>query len=74
MSKTYSKGTKKSSPRTARNSDETRVVEAADVLSGRVTVELPVSMAEVIDGVSSEIERLAGEAGLLIMRGCPIAS
>ena len=68
MSKTYSKRTKKSSPRTARNSDETRVVEAADVLSGRVTVELPVSMAEVIDGVSSEIERLAGEAGLLIMQ------
>ncbi|MDK1104409.1 MAG: transposase, partial [Actinomycetota bacterium] len=62
MSKTYSKRGKKSSRRTA------RVVETADVLSGRVTVELPVSMAEVIGGVSAEIERLAGEAGLLIMQ------
>lgn len=44
------------------------VVDKADVLSGRVTVELPVSLAEVIDGVSDEIERLAGEAGLLIMK------
>jgi len=62
MSRTYSKRTKKSSRDTA------RVVETADVLSGRVTVELPVSMAEIIGGVSSEIERLAGEAGLLIMQ------
>ena len=62
MSKTYSNRTKKSSRGTA------RVVESADVLSGRVTVELPVSIAEVIGGVSSEIERLAGEAGLLIMQ------
>ena len=62
MSKVYTKRTRKTSPRTA------RVVEKSDVLSGRVTVELPVSMAEVIDGVSAEIERLAGEAGLLIMQ------
>ena len=62
MSRTYSKRTKRSSRDTA------RVVETADILSGRVTVELPVSMAEVIGGVSSEIERLAGEAGLLIMQ------
>lgn len=62
MSRAYSKRTRKSSRRTA------RVVEKTDVLSGRVAVELPVSMAEVIGGVSAEIERLAGEAGLLIMQ------
>ena len=62
MSKVYPKQTRKSSRRKA------RVVEKADVLSGHVTVELPVSMAEVIGGVSAEIERLAGEAGLLIMQ------
>ena len=62
MSKTYSNRTKKS------RRDTARVVETADVLSGRVTVELPVSMAEIIGGVSAEIERLAGEAGLLIMQ------
>jgi len=62
MSRVYSKRTRKSSRRTA------QVVEKTDVLTGRVTVELPVSMAEVIGGVSAEIERLAGEAGLLIMQ------
>ena len=62
MSRAYSKRTRKSSRPTA------RVVEKTDVLSGRVAVELPVSMAEVIGGVSAEIERLAGEAGLLIMQ------
>ena len=45
-----------------------RMVERAEVLAGRVAVELPVTLAEVIEGVSEEIERLAGEAGLLIMR------
>ena len=44
------------------------MVETADVLSDRVTVELPVSMAEVIGDMRSEIERLASEAGLLIMQ------
>ncbi len=44
------------------------VVDRADVLAGRVKVELPVSLAEVIDGVSDQIERLTGEAGLLIMK------
>ena len=62
MSEVYAKQTRKSSRRTA------RVVAESYVLSGRVTVELPVSMAEVIGGVSAEIERLAGEAGLLIMQ------
>jgi transposase-like protein len=44
------------------------VVDKVDVLAGRVSVELPVSLAEVIEGVSEEIERLTGEAGLLIMK------
>ncbi len=33
-----------------------------------VTVELPVALGEIIEGVSDDIERLAGAAGLLIMR------
>jgi len=37
-------------------------------LNQSVTVELPVSLADVIHGVSDEIERLAGEAGLRIMQ------
>ncbi len=45
-----------------------QIVERDGALADRVVVELPVSLAEVIDGVSDEIERLAGAAGLLIMR------
>ena len=45
-----------------------RIVERDEALTRRVAVELPVSLAAVIDGVSEEIERLAGAAGLLIMR------
>ena len=44
------------------------MVEKAEALRGRVSVELPVSLAEVIGGVGSEIERLTGQAGLLIMK------
>jgi transposase-like protein len=44
------------------------VVNKSQVLDGRVSVELPVGVAEVIGGVSEEIERLTGEAGLLIMK------
>ncbi|MFH0980847.1 MAG: IS256 family transposase, partial [Planctomycetota bacterium] len=36
--------------------------------AGRVEVALPVSLAEVIEGLSEEVERLTGEAGLLIMK------
>ena len=46
---------------------EPRIVDQAAVREGRVVVELPVNLAEVIDGVTEEIERLAGQAGLLIM-------
>ena len=45
-----------------------QIVERDGALADRVAVELPVSLAEVINGVSDEIERLAGAAGLLIMR------
>ena len=45
-----------------------QVVDKSEALRGRVSVELPVSLAEVIDGVGSEIERLTGQAGLLIMK------
>lgn len=44
------------------------VVEKSLALGARVSVELPVSVAEVIEGVGGEIERLTGEAGLLIMK------
>ena len=42
------------------------MAEKEDVLAGRVHVALPVSRAEVIEGISDEVEGLAGEAGLLI--------
>lgn len=45
-----------------------QVVDKSQARSGRVNVELPVSMAEVIEGVSEEVERLTGQAGLLIMK------
>lgn len=44
-----------------------RVVDKSQVLDGRVRIELPLSVAEIIEGVSHEAEQLAGEAGLLIM-------
>ena len=45
-----------------------QIVEKSRTLGARVHVELPVSVAEVIGGVSEEIERLTGQAGLLIMK------
>ena len=48
--------------------DEALSHDVSTALSRSVTVELPVSLADVIDGVSDEIERLAGEAGLRIMQ------
>ncbi len=62
MARAYRKKTSKAS-RSNRS-----IVDQAEVLAGRVQVELPVSVAEIIDGVSDEIERLSGEAGLLIMQ------
>lgn len=44
------------------------VIDKAVVLGGRVNIKVPVSLAEVIDGVSEEVERLTGEPGLLIMK------
>ena len=54
--------------RKASGGRQPRIVGRDEALTDRVAVELPVSLAEVIDGVSEEIERLAGAAGLLIMR------
>ena len=45
-----------------------QAVDKSQVLGGRVSIELPVSVAEIIEGVSQEAEQLAGEAGLLIMK------
>jgi len=45
-----------------------QIVEKPSALGARVSVELPVPVAEVIDGLSEDIERLTGEAGLLIMK------
>lgn len=73
MKKRYRKGRRAAScrkPKRVRRSQrsvEPRIVHQAEVHEGRVVVELPVSLAEVIDGVTEEIERLAGQAGLLIM-------
>jgi len=43
-------------------------VDKDEALAGRVAIELPVAAADAIRGVSDEIERLAGEAGLRIMQ------
>lgn len=61
MRRTYRKSRKESRGR------RVHIVDRTEALSGRVTVELPVSLAEVVAGVSDEIERLAGKAGLLLM-------
>jgi transposase-like protein len=45
-----------------------RVLDKSQVLAGRVGIEVPLSVAEIIEGVGQEVEQLAGEAGLLIMR------
>lgn len=61
MARQYRKVAKKAS----RNGCE--IVDRLEALQGGVQVELPVSLAEIIAGVSDDIERLSGEAGLLIM-------
>ena len=66
MRRTSRKTRGKSSPGAARR--ELRIVRSEEVLQGRVAVELPVSPAEVIEGVGEEIERPVGAAGMLIMR------
>ena len=66
MRRTYRKTRRESRAGAAGRSP--RIVRSEEVLQGRVAVELPVSLAEVIEGVGEEIERLAGAAGMLIMR------
>ncbi len=51
-----------------RQTSLSQVVDKSQALDGRVSIELPVSVAEIIEGVSQEAEQLAGEAGLLIMQ------
>jgi hypothetical protein len=63
MARAYRKRSKKASPKKSCD-----FVDVADVLADRVHVEFPVSLAEIIAGVSDDIERLSGEAGLLIMQ------
>lgn len=48
--------------------DEVQVVERPDWAAGNVTVELPVRLAAAVEGVTAEIEQLAGQAGVLIMQ------
>jgi putative transposase len=45
-----------------------QVVDKSQVLAGRVSVALPASVAQIMEGVSQEAEQLAGQAGLLIMK------
>jgi putative transposase len=45
-----------------------QIVGRQAAAAGNVTVELPVALADVIEGVSAEVEQLAGQAGLLIMQ------
>jgi transposase-like protein len=45
-----------------------QVVDKSQVLDGRVSIELPASVANIMESVSQEAEQLAGEAGLLIMK------
>ena len=62
MARRYRKPSKKASPRRA------GLVDQAGVLADRVHVELPVSLAEIIAGVSEDMARLSGETGLLIIQ------
>lgn len=56
------------SRRMGRGAEVQRVERAELSGCGNVAVELPVSLATVVEGVSAEIEQLAGQAGLLIMQ------
>jgi len=52
-----------------RRAEQVQIVTQETVgVAGHVAVELPVGLADVIHGVSAEIEQLAGQAGLLIMQ------
>lgn len=65
MSKAYCKFPKSAS-RSGRGSS--RIVTREDIQADRVSVEVPVSLSEVIDGIGQSVEELAGEAGLRIMQ------
>jgi len=70
MKRAYRRG---SAPASRHAADEVRIVErpalaTGNVAVGNVSVELPVSLAAAVEGVTAEIEQLAGQAGMLIMR------
>jgi len=52
---------------TLSHTDSATIAEPDDLLEGRIQVELPVRIADVISGVSADIEELTGQAGLAIM-------
>lgn len=62
MKGAYRKGAR----RTSRS--QAVIVERADLSPGNVSVELPVSLAAAVEGVTAEVEQLAGQAGVLIMQ------
>ena len=55
-------------PAPASSRPEVQWVERPELADGRVAIELPVSVAAAIQGVTAEIEQLTGQAGLLIMQ------
>ena len=50
------------------DADDLALSEPETLLDGTLQVELPVRIADVISGVSADIEELTGQAGLAIMR------
>ncbi|UCD30475.1 MAG: hypothetical protein JSV03_08415 [Planctomycetota bacterium] len=57
----------KKTHKVSRDSD-LQIADRADILAGRASMELPVSLAKIIEGVKEEIEQLSGQAGLPIMK------
>lgn len=64
MKRAYRRRIRRTSRRCA---TEIQVLERPELAAGNVTVELPVSLAEAVEGVTEEIEQLAGQSGVLIM-------
>lgn len=71
MKRGYRKGRRTASCRKTKQAGSrtqgVRIVERNELREGRILVDMPVKLVDVVDGVSEEIERLAGQAGLLIM-------
>ncbi len=65
MNRAYRRRNRRTSRRCA---TEIQVFERPEWAAGNVTVELPVRLAEAVEGVTAEVEQLAGQAGVLIMQ------